>query len=161
MIHVRRSEPLYDFLTPEEADVVRAVVDNYFEFIKTKEDALAQDQGNPTEKKQQKEIQEEDPCEGKGYGLRISEDRITDVIKTIWSMHDVGMFVDEDGNRPTVKSVMDAFAEFLQAKQLEQYSVYMNKGLRATKNTYLDVFCQMEESAEKHYDKQKNRKIDK
>lgn len=97
----------------------------------------------------------------KDSGFRISEDRITDVIKTVWSMHDVGLFIDSNGNKPTVKSVMEAFAEFLQAKQLEQYSSYMNKALRSTKSTYLDVFYKMEKSAEKHYDEKKVREIGK
>lgn len=110
------------------------------------------------------EIVEEHPISPeikiKDSGFRINENRITDIIKTVWSMHDVGMFVDKNGNKPTVKSVMDAFAEFLQAKQFENYSSYMNKALQSTKKTYLDVFVQMEESAEKHYDEKKEREID-
>lgn len=109
---------------------------------------------------QQREATEE-AHQIKDSGFRICEERITDVIKTVWSMHDVGMFVDQNGNKPTVKSVMDAFAEFLQAKQFEQYSSYMNKALKTTKNTYLDVFYKMEESAEKHYDEKKEREISK
>lgn len=109
---------------------------------------------------QQREATEE-AHQIKDSGFRICEERITDVIKTVWSMHDVGMFVDQNGNKPTVKSVMGAFAEFLQAKQFEQYSSYMNKALKTTKNTYLDVFYKMEESAEKHYDEKKEREISK
>lgn len=56
---------------------------------------------------------------------------------------------------------MDAFGKFLQAKQFEQYSSYMNKALKATKNTYLDVFYKMEDSAKKHYDEKKRREIGK
>lgn len=109
---------------------------------------------------QQREATEE-AHQIKDSGFRISEERITDVIKTVWSMHDVGMFVDQNGNKPTVKSVMDAFAEFLQAKQFEQYSSYMNKALKSTKNTYLGVFDKMIESAEKHYNEKKERELGK
>lgn len=110
---------------------------------------------------QKKLAAEEESNQIKDSGFRISEDRITDVIKTVWSMHDLGMFVDQNGNKPTVKSVMDAFGVFLQAKQFEQYSSYMNKALKTTKNTYLDVFYKMEESAEKHYNEKKEREIGK
>lgn len=110
---------------------------------------------------QQREKTEETLHKIKDSGFRINEDRITDVIKTVWSMHDVGMFVDPEGNKPTIISVMEAFGEFLQAKQFEKYSSYMNKALKTTKNTYLDVFYKMEESAEKHYNEKKERKIGK
>lgn len=120
------------------------------------------------DREEEEQMQSDQPREAaveshevKDSGFRIKEERITDVIKTIWSMHDVGMFVDKNGDKPSVKSLMDAFAVFLHAKQLEQYSTYMNKALKATKNTYLDVFYKMEDSAEKHYDNQKSRKIDK
>lgn len=91
-------------------------------------------------------------------GFRIKDERITDVIKTIWSMHDVDMFVTPDGKKPTLISVMEAFAVFLQSKQLNNYSVYMNKALQTTKNTYLNVFYEMEDSAEKYYDDKDSRK---
>lgn len=101
------------------------------------------------------------PKEVSDGGFRISEDHISDVIKIVWAMHDIGLFVDKDGNKPTAKSVMDAFGKFLQAKQFEQYSSYTNKALKATKNTYLDVFYKMEDSAKKHYDEKKRREIGK
>lgn len=94
-------------------------------------------------------------------GFGIDENRITDVIKVVWSMHSIGMFVKPDGKKATIQSVMDAFAEFLQSKQFKQYSSYTNKGQKATKNTYLSVFEEMKDAAEKYYDKKEERKISK
>lgn len=122
---------------------------------------LSDDIEEEMQEEQKRETSVEEIHEVKDSGFRINEDRITDVIKTVWSMHDIGMFVDNNGNKPTVKSVMDAFAEFLKAKQFEQYSSYMNKALKTTKNTYLNVFYEMANSAEKHYIEKKQREISK
>lgn len=94
-------------------------------------------------------------------GLRIQEKRISDVIKIIKSMHDVGLFVDQNGNKPTLKSVMDEFGNFLKADQFLQYSTYLNKALQAKENTFMEIFYQMEKSAEKYYKETKIRKISK
>lgn len=94
----------------------------------------------------------------KDGGFRISSHRLTDFIKLVWTMHDIGMFEDQNGNKPTTKCVMDAFGEFLKAKQLKQYTVYLNKALQAKENTFLEVFDQMEKSAEKFH-KEKNERM--
>lgn len=97
--------------------------------------------------------------EVKDGGLRCSDEHITDVIKVVWTMWDAGLFVDKDGKKPTIKNVMDSFAEFLQTDQLKNYSAYMNKSEQARKKTFLDVFCKLKDCAEKHYDNKKNREI--
>lgn len=101
------------------------------------------------------------PKEVKESGFCIAQDRISDVIKIIKSMYDVGLFVDQNGNKPTLKSVMDAFGKFLKADQFLQYSTYLNKALQAKENTFMEIFYQMEKSAEKYYKETKDRKISK
>ncbi len=101
------------------------------------------------------------PKEVKESGFCIAQDRISDVIKIIKSMYDVGLFVDQNGNKPTLKSVMDAFGKFLKANQFLQYSTYLNKALQAKENTFMEIFDQMEKIAEKYYKETKDRKISK
>ncbi len=108
---------------------------------------------------EKEKVESQDIRKVKDSGIRINEDRITDLIKIVWSMHKIGLFVDEKGKKPALKSIMDAFAEFLDTKQIKQYSAYMNKALQSKYNTYLDVFYQMGEKAKEHYISKNSRKI--
>lgn len=83
--------------------------------------------------------------------IRINEDRITDVIKVIWGMQSIGLFTDQNGNKPTMKRVMEVFAEALGNETMKQYYVYLNKALKTTQPTFLDIFNQLQDYAKKYY----------
>lgn len=109
----------------------------------------------------QGEIEAEESHKIMESGLRISNGRIRDVIKVLWSMNDIGLFENLKGHKPHLIDVMKAFAEFLQAEQLNNYSPHMSGAMNDEKITYLNVFHQLEKSAEKHYDDREGRRITK
>lgn len=88
--------------------------------------------------------------------IRIAEKHITDSMKIFYAMWKLGYF-EENGEPPTIKSVMDTVGNLFHAKQFSQYSSYLNSANKAKENTVLQPFYDLEEIAREFHKDMENR----
>jgi hypothetical protein len=81
--------------------------------------------------------------------FRLANRRNTDFVKIISAMYDCRMFMTPDGLLASNKQdVMNEFGKLLQA-DLSSYSTLLSRAKDT--DSYLDVFDQLKEAAEKYY----------
>lgn len=90
------------------------------------------------------------------HDIRIAEGHVTDAMKVFHAMWKLGFF-EENGEKSTVKSVMDTLGNLFQAKQFSQYSSYLNSAYQAKENTVLQPFYALEEIAREFHQNKENR----
>ena len=87
------------------------------------------------------------------FDIRIKEGHLSDFIKVIKAMCDANYFEKKDGGKVNQGDVMDLMSEAFHSDQLngKNYSSLLNKCVKATENTYLNTFVELEDKAKTFY----------
>ena len=116
--------------------------------------------GDNTPNAVQQQVQTITEVEVKPSSVYIKEGRVSDFIKVMRAMHEDGIFVDKDGNRIPLDSLMKESATIYNCHSLYNYSALQNRAFSSNnKKTVLDIFVRMESSSEKFYEEKRSRKI--
>lgn len=92
--------------------------------------------------------------------IYIKDGKVSDFIRVLRAMQEDGIFVDKDGNKIPLDSLMKESATTYNCPSLDNYSALQNRAFSSNnKNTVLDVFERMKSSAEAFYEEKRSRKI--